>query len=75
MLRFLLGLHRQASPDFQYELVAVNQREGLLVRDGQGAVVTLVMLEVGEGLVQALYFIRNPEKLGGLLCKRRRFST
>lgn len=65
VLRFLLGLIRQASQyeeGIQIEIENINGQIGMVIRSGEN-IETVVLLHVKRNLIHSLYFIRNPEKL------------
>lgn len=61
----MLGLFKRAPANLQYDLVEVNGRAGLLVRQDQVPILVM-MVEVVEGKITALWSMRNPDKLGRL---------
>jgi RNA polymerase sigma-70 factor (ECF subfamily) len=58
----LLGLFKRAPADLQYELTEINGRAGLLVRQDQVPVL-IMMADVVEGKIAAIWSMRNPDKL------------
>ena len=58
----LLGLFKRAPADLQFEMAEINGRAGLLVRQGE-ALVLVLMAEVVEGQITAIWSMRNPDKL------------
>ncbi|MFD2370556.1 RNA polymerase sigma-70 factor [Brevibacillus sp. GCM10020057] len=62
--RFLLGVQRKynASDSRQKELVTLNGQTAL-VYHAEGKVDTAVLLDVKDGAIQRLYYVRNPDKM------------
>jgi RNA polymerase sigma-70 factor (ECF subfamily) len=60
--RFLLGIRRQAPPDWEVRTARVNGRPGLLNLIG-GHLLSVVSFEVEEGLIREIYIVLNPDKL------------
>jgi RNA polymerase sigma-70 factor (ECF subfamily) len=44
----------------------INAQPGAVVRDDQGRVVNVLILDIGDGAIQAVRSIVNPDKLGHL---------
>ncbi|MEV6182648.1 RNA polymerase sigma-70 factor [Streptomyces sp. NPDC052015] len=63
--RFLIGVARRGVPDLSYRFVEVNGGFAVLVLSGDKAD-SVFQLDVAEGRVQAVYIIRNPDKLRAL---------
>ncbi|MFC5956924.1 RNA polymerase sigma-70 factor [Streptomyces pratens] len=63
--RFLLGITRKGFPDFSVRLLELNGGPAALVLIG-GRPDTVFQLDVVDGRVQAVYIIRNPDKLRSL---------
>jgi RNA polymerase sigma-70 factor (ECF subfamily) len=62
--RFVNGIQRTgAKPGDQVEMALVNGRPGVIIRNAQGQITTALYLEIAQGLIQGLYFVRNPDKL------------
>jgi RNA polymerase sigma-70 factor (ECF subfamily) len=61
--RFLVGLRRNAPPDWEIRPAAVNGRTGLLVFVG-GRLFSVLTLQVEEGRIREIYNVLNPDKLG-----------
>jgi RNA polymerase sigma-70 factor (TIGR02957 family) len=62
--RLILGLFRRAQKEGIYgELAMVNGQPGAVVYDGEGRVVSVVALDIADGLVQAVRSVTNPDKL------------
>ena len=67
VLKLLQGLARTGfKTGDRFEVVSLNGRESLVVRNQTGVVTTAVLFEIGAGAIQKIYFIRNPDKLVGL---------
>jgi RNA polymerase sigma-70 factor (ECF subfamily) len=60
--RFLLGIWRQAPPDWEMRAARVNGRPGLLNFVG-GHLLSVFSFEVEEGLIREIYAVLNPDKL------------
>lgn len=58
----LLGLFKRAPANVEYEMAEINGRSALLVRQDQVAILVM-MAEVVEGKITALWSMRNPDKL------------
>jgi RNA polymerase sigma-70 factor (ECF subfamily) len=58
----MLGLFKRAPADLQYEMTEINGRAGLMVRQAEGLVL-VIMAEVLEGKITAIWSMRNPDKL------------
>ncbi|MEV7288477.1 RNA polymerase sigma-70 factor [Streptomyces sp. NPDC093252] len=63
--RFLVGVARQGIPDLTFRAVEVNAGPALLVLSG-GKPDSVFQLDVADGRIQAVYVIRNPDKLYAL---------
>jgi RNA polymerase sigma-70 factor (ECF subfamily) len=64
---FLVGLSNQAKrPGVAVEAVLVNGGPGLITRDPEGKMASVLALEVADGVVQTLRSIVNPDKLAHL---------
>ncbi|MCL7363924.1 RNA polymerase sigma-70 factor [Streptomyces ardesiacus] len=63
--RFLLGVARQGVPDASFHFVELNGGPAVLVRSG-GKPDSVVQVDVADGRIQAVYIIRNPDKLVSL---------
>jgi RNA polymerase sigma-70 factor (ECF subfamily) len=61
--RFLLGIWRQAPPDWEARLVDVNGQPGFLNLIG-GHLLNVVSFRAEEGLIREIYIVLNPDKLG-----------
>ncbi len=65
--RLLAGFAGQAKRlEAKLELVTVNGQPGAVVRDPAGRVISVVALDIADGLVQAVRSIVNPDKLAHL---------
>lgn len=63
--RFFAGLARKARLGRQHEMAWINGLPGYVTRFEDGSVQTTA-LEIEDGLVRAVYVVRNPEKLRGI---------
>ncbi len=63
--RLLVGLARKGGAAAVPELRELNGLPALVLREG-GAVTTAILLDVDDGQIRAVYFVRNPDKLIGL---------
>ncbi|MBF8172601.1 RNA polymerase sigma-70 factor [Streptomyces olivaceus] len=63
--RFLQGAARKSVPDLTHRLLEINGGPALLVLSG-GTPDSVFQLDVSGGRVQAVYIIRNPDKLRSL---------
>ena len=65
ILRFLAGITRKnpSLPDFQVRPATVNGLAGFVLREPDGAIMTLA-IEHDDGRIVAIYVTRNPDKLG-----------
>jgi RNA polymerase sigma-70 factor (ECF subfamily) len=61
--RFMIGLQRFATPDMSLESVEINGQTGFVLREADGTIIVVMTFETGDGAIQALRFIRNPDKL------------
>ena len=64
--RFFAGLARKARLGRRHEMAWINGLPGYVTRFEDGSVQTTA-LEIEAGMVRAVYVVRNPEKLRGLL--------
>ncbi|MDQ3955788.1 MAG: RNA polymerase sigma-70 factor [Actinomycetota bacterium] len=60
--RFVLAILKKAPTDATTQIVPVNGQAGVLVYDEDG-LASLLTLDVGEGAVQGIHIIANPDKL------------
>ena len=63
--RFMVAVARGRGPEVRAELVEINGGPGIVVSDA-GAPTAALVLDVTDGLVQTVYLVANPGKLGGL---------
>jgi RNA polymerase sigma-70 factor (ECF subfamily) len=63
--RFLLGAARKGIPDATFRFVELNGGPALLVLSGDKPD-SVFQLDVLDGCIQAVYIIRNPDKLRSL---------
>lgn len=61
--RFLQGINRFLRPEHQVQVLPINGRPGLVVREADGAILVVMTLDVADGKIQAFYNLLNPEKL------------
>jgi RNA polymerase sigma-70 factor (TIGR02957 family) len=62
--RFILGLFRRAQKEGTYGVPAVvNGQPGAVVYDAEGRVASVFALDIADGLVQAIRYVVNPDKL------------
>ena len=65
--RFLLGLSRRGQQLGAHgELAWVNGQPGAVAYDAEGRVLSVIALDIADGLVQAVRSVVNPDKLGHL---------
>lgn len=65
--KFVKGVQRTGlKPGDTVEMPLINGHSGLVVRNAQGEITTVLTLDIADGAIQALHFIRNPDKLGHL---------
>jgi RNA polymerase sigma-70 factor (ECF subfamily) len=67
--RFIIGLMRQAGPDYRIEAAIYNSAPALITYVGDRPD-TVVAVELVDGMVTNLYAVRNPEKLTGVTVRR-----
>ncbi|MGW7570997.1 RNA polymerase sigma-70 factor [Streptomyces tendae] len=63
--RFLFAVAQQGIPDATFHFLELNGGPALLVRSG-GKPDSVLQVDVAEGRIQAVYIIRNPDKLASL---------
>ena len=62
--KFVKAIQRGGfKPGDTIEMPLINGRTGFIVRNAQGEIVTALALDIADGAIQALHFIRNPDKL------------
>ncbi|MFG3107780.1 RNA polymerase sigma-70 factor [Streptomyces tendae] len=64
--RFLFAVAQQGIPDATFHFLELNGGPALLVRSG-GKPDSVLQVDVAEGRIQAVYIIRNPDKLASLV--------
>jgi RNA polymerase sigma-70 factor (ECF subfamily) len=66
--RFFISLAQMIPKGFGYtaEIVPLNGRSSIIVRNKSGAIETTISLDVAEGKILAFHVMRNPDKLGQL---------
>lgn len=62
--RYFLGLS-ELLPDLTFELTTVNRRAGLAVQDGAGQTLAVASVAIAQGVIERIWIVRNPVKLGG----------
>ena len=65
MARFLDSVGSEPAPDLRIHLAQVNGGPGIVVTSGGGPI-TVLVLDVADGLVQTVHLVANPEKLAGV---------
>ncbi|MFG3132190.1 RNA polymerase sigma-70 factor [Streptomyces tendae] len=63
--RFLFAVAQQGIPDATFHFLELNGGPALLVRSG-GKPDSVLQVDVADGRIQAVYIIRNPDKLASL---------
>ncbi|MFJ3037935.1 RNA polymerase sigma-70 factor [Streptomyces tendae] len=63
--RFLFAVAQQGVPDATFHFLELNGGPALLVRSG-GKPDSVLQVDVADGRIQAVYIIRNPDKLASL---------
>jgi RNA polymerase sigma-70 factor (ECF subfamily) len=64
--RFVLGVaHKGAVPDLSFRFLELNGGPALLILSGAKPD-SVLQLDVADGLIQSVYIVRNPDKLGSL---------
>jgi RNA polymerase sigma-70 factor (ECF subfamily) len=64
IVRFFMGVTKSDDPNrFVQESRWINDAPGFLLREADGAIFASVALEVADGLISAIYLVRNPDKL------------
>lgn len=62
--KFVKGVQKSGfKPGDTLEMPLINGRTSFLVRDAAGAITTVLTLDISDGVIRALYFVRNPDKL------------
>jgi RNA polymerase sigma-70 factor (ECF subfamily) len=65
--QFVLGVSARFIPQgARFAVVDVNGKPTLLISQADGAPAIVISLEVGQGLIQSIWTVANPDKLGGL---------
>jgi RNA polymerase sigma-70 factor (ECF subfamily) len=65
VFRFLAGVRRKDPPE-NVQLVEVNGAPALAYYNGRGRVLNILQLRIREDLIDAVYVVRNPEKLSAM---------
>ena len=64
IVRFFMGVTKHEDPNqFVQESRWINDAPGFLLREQDGVISASVALEVVDGLISAIYLVRNPDKL------------
>ncbi len=63
VIRFFLGLQRNAAADIQYSMEQVNGRLALVLRDSTQVPLYVITAQIGEGHIEAFHVVANPDKL------------
>jgi RNA polymerase sigma-70 factor (ECF subfamily) len=63
--RFLRSVEAEPSPDVRVHLAQVNGGPGVVVAAG-GRLISVLVLDVADGLVRTIHLVANPEKLAGV---------
>ena len=61
--QFVLASTRFAPVDFRFDLSEVNGETAVIIRTPAGVATTVVTIEVGNGRIQAIRAVANPDKL------------
>jgi RNA polymerase sigma-70 factor (ECF subfamily) len=64
--RFLLGVRRKFAPSYSHRIRYLNGEPALITFD-HATVISTLALTVAGGRIQAIYIMRNPDKLGHVL--------
>ena len=65
VVRMIVGLFRRGRIlGVSLGLAWVNGRPGAVIYDAEGRVISVVELDVADGVVQAIHAVVNPDKLG-----------
>jgi RNA polymerase sigma-70 factor (ECF subfamily) len=66
-MRLLVSLFRRGRLiGVSLRLARVNGRPGAVMYDAEGRVISVMELDLADGVVQAIYSVVNPDKLGHL---------
>jgi RNA polymerase sigma-70 factor (ECF subfamily) len=68
--RFLLAIWDEGAANVRVLVTRVNGDPGIIAATDAGDPVGAVVLDVGDGLVQTIYLVVNPEKLEGVRLER-----
>jgi RNA polymerase sigma-70 factor (ECF subfamily) len=71
LAQFLQSVSAGPLPDMDVRLAEVNGGPGIVATAGEIPVATIV-LDVADGLVQAIHMVANPEKMSGVRTRARR---
>jgi len=64
--RFVLGTSRSLPPGANFEVLDVNGQPAIVIRTREGAPLTVITIDVGEGTIYCVRAIANPDKLKGI---------
>ncbi|HYM30747.1 MAG TPA: RNA polymerase sigma factor SigJ [Candidatus Cybelea sp.] len=62
-VRFILGIARKQPPGLAGDFAWINGQPGLILRHASGAVYATVCFDIADGVIRAIYAMRNPDKL------------
>lgn len=60
--RLFIGLLKRATPGISYSFESINAQPALVLRDS-GVVFDVICVEVGDGVLQTIFSVLNPDKL------------
>jgi RNA polymerase sigma-70 factor (ECF subfamily) len=61
--KFAAGIARLSPPDLTTEVMQINGRSGMLVREADGHIAVIILLITDGARINELHYIRNPDKL------------
>nr|PZN52582.1 MAG: hypothetical protein DIU68_14250 [Chloroflexota bacterium] len=61
-----MRLVRLAPPGFSVDIMPVNAKPALAIRDANGRIVTVINVDIRDGRIAGLQFVLNPDKLAHL---------
>ena len=64
--RFVLGTSRSLPPGANFDVLDVNGQPAIVIRTREGAPLTVITIDVGEGTIYCIRAIANPAKLNWL---------
>lgn len=62
-LKFLLGIYEKTKGSLVGEPTLINGEPAILLKNIEGELETVMLLDIVDGKISAFYFIRNPDKL------------